>query len=170
MCDRSRVARIRGTRYSFLISKFPLPGISPLSIVRRPRSRLLLALAGILGLTLLATARNLDPDPRGFGTHEQLGLTPCYFQELTGHVCPMCGGTTAWAYLLRGEVMQASIANLGAMLLGVVVVISAPWMLLVAMWGRWPIAQPTLRHLLVLASAWSAVVVLDWLRRLHLGM
>ncbi len=132
--------------------------------------RLMLAVAGTLGLTLLVMARNLEPDPRGFGTHEQLGLTPCTFQELTGHVCPMCGGTTAWAHLLRGELMQASIANLGGMLLCVAVVIGSPWMLLVAMWGRWPIVQPTLRPLLVLASAWLAVVVLDWLRRLYLGM
>ncbi|NOZ39287.1 MAG: DUF2752 domain-containing protein [Planctomycetes bacterium] len=141
-----------------------------MSIVRRPLGRLLLATAGILGLTLLVTARNLEPDPRGFGTHEQLGLTPCTFQELTGHVCPLCGGTTAWALLLRGEVMLASIANLGAMLLCVAIVIGAPWMLLVAICGRWLIIQPTLRHLLVLASAWLAVVVLDWLRRLFLGM
>ena len=66
--------------------------------------------------------------------------------------------------------MQASVANLGAMLLCVVVVIGAPWMLLVAMWGRWPIIKPTLQHLLVSASAWLAVVGLDWLRRLYLGM
>ncbi len=137
---------------------------------RSKQHRLLLAVAGILGLTVLVMARNLEPDPRGFGTHEQFGLTPCTFQELTGHVCPLCGGTTAWAYLLRGELMQAATANLGGMLLCAVVVIGAPWMLLVAMWGRWPRMQPTLRHLLVLASAWLAVVVLDWLRRLYFWM
>ncbi len=130
----------------------------------------MLAMAGILGLSLLVTARNLEPDPRGFGTHEQLGLTPCYFHELTGHVCPLCGGTTAWAHLLRGEITLAAIANLGAMLLGVAVVCCVPWMLWVVIWGRWPIAQPTWRHLLVLATVWLVVVVLDWLRRVTLGM
>ncbi len=129
-----------------------------------------MAVAGVMGLSLLVTARNLEPDPRGFGTHEQLGLTPCYFQELTGHVCPLCGGTTAWAHLLRGEITEAAIANLGGMLLCVAVVIGAPWMLIVAVWGRWPMRQPRPQHLLVLASAWLAVVVLDWLRRLYLGM
>jgi len=85
--------------------------------------RLMFAVAGILGLTLLVTARNLEPDPRGFGTHEQLGLTPCTFHELTGHVCPLCGGTTAWTQLLRGELIKATNANLGGMLLCVAVVI-----------------------------------------------
>ena len=71
-----------------------------MTIVRHPhcrsrQHRWMLAVLGSLGLTLLVTARNLEPDPRGFGTHEQLGLTPCYFQELTGHVCLLCGGTTA---------------------------------------------------------------------------
>lgn len=146
-----------------------------MTIVRNPhcrsmQHRWMLAVVGIMGLTVLVMARDLEPDPRGFGTHEQLGLTPCTFQELTGHVCPLCGGTTAWTYLLRGDLMQAATANLGGMLLCVVVVIGAPWMLLVAMWGRWPMVQPTLRHLLVLASAWLAVVVLDWLRRLCFGM
>jgi len=141
-----------------------------LTIVRHPHGRLLLALAGIFGLTLLATARNLEPDPRGYGTHEQLGLTPCTFQALTGHVCPLCGGTTAWAHFVRGEIAEAAIANLGGMLLGLAVAIGAPWMLLTAVWGRWPIVRPTLRHLLVFTSAWLVVVVLDWLRRIYLGM
>ena len=131
--------------------------------------RLVLAAVGVLGLALLVVARNLEPDPRGFGTHEQLGLTPCYFQELTRHVCPLCGGTTAWAHLLRGEPTRAALANLGGMLLCVVVVIGSPWLLLVAIWGRWPITRPTLQPLLVFASAWLAVVVLDWLRRIYLG-
>jgi len=115
-------------------------------------------------------ARNLEPDPRGFGTHEQLGLTPCYFQTSTGYVCPMCGCTTAWAHLLRGELVQSAIANLGGMLLCVAVAVGSPWLLIVAIWGRWPVARPTLRLVLILASAWLAVVVLDWLRRITLGL
>jgi len=132
-------------------------------------SRLVLALAALVGLTLLGTARNLEPDSRGFGTHEQLGLTPCYFQQTTGMVCPMCGCTTAWTHLLRGDTGQAAVANLGGMLLCVAVVMGSPWMLLVAIWGRWPLAPPTWRAVLVIASAWLAVVVLDWGRRVYLG-
>lgn len=124
----------------------------------------------MVGLTLLATARNLQPDPRGYGTHEQLGLIPCYFHELTKHVCPLCGGTTAWSHALRGQWQLAARANLGAALLCVAAVIGSPWLLLVAARGRWLLGQPTTRALLLLASVWLAVVVLDWLRRLYLGL
>ena len=36
----------------------------------------------LLGLVVLA--RRLEPDPRGFGTHTQLGLRPCSFLRATG--------------------------------------------------------------------------------------
>ncbi len=56
-------------------------------------------LAGLLGLS-----RTLDPDPRGYGTHIQLGLRPCAFAALTGRLCPTCGMTTAYAWFVRGRI------------------------------------------------------------------
>src|SRR5690606_27831172 len=35
------------------------------------------------GAAVLVLARMLEPDARGHGTHEQLGLPPCGFLELT---------------------------------------------------------------------------------------
>lgn len=125
---------------------------------------------GMVGIALLFAARQLEPDPRGYGTHEQLGLTPCYFQELTGHVCPTCGCTTAWAHALRGELSQAAQVNLGGMLLCVVVVIGAPWLLVSAVLGQWLISSPAIRPMLIVGSVWLAVVVLDWLRRITMGL
>lgn len=139
------------------------PAIQRMSATKR----LMWVVVGGVGLALQVVAHGLEPDPRGFGTHEQLGLTPCYFQELTGHVCPMCGSTTAWVHLHRGEFAQAAVANLGGMLLCVVVGIVSPWLLIVAVWGKWPIAEPRLKPVLVIASVWLAVVVLDWLRRIY---
>ena len=130
--------------------------------------RLLIAAVGALGLTSMVIARSLEPDPRGFGTHEQLGLTPCYFNEITGKVCPLCGGTTAWAYVLRGEILQAASANLAAMLLCVVVATGSLRMLWVAIRGSWGAKPLAWRVMLVVASAWLAVAVCDWLRKVLL--
>ncbi len=130
-----------------------------------PAGRLVLVALGAVGIALLLMARNLEPDPRGFGTHEQLGLTPCYFQESTGHVCPTCGCTTAWAHALRAEFSQAVRTNLGGTLLCVAVVIGSPWLLLTAAWGRWSFRRPTVQFLLASSLAWLGVVVLDWLQR-----
>jgi hypothetical protein len=63
-------------------------------------------LAGILGLS-----RALVPDPRGYGTHTQLGLRPCAFASLTGRLCPTCGMTTAYAWFMRGRLDRSWQAN-----------------------------------------------------------
>lgn len=54
-------------------------------------------------IAVLVTAAFIDPDPRGYGTHTQLGLPPCGFLLLTGSPCPGCGLTTAFAHGVRGE-------------------------------------------------------------------
>src|SRR6185312_12826777 len=48
--------------------------------------------------SMLVVARGLEPDPRGFGTHTQLGLWPCAFRATTGRSCPTCGMTTSFAW------------------------------------------------------------------------
>ena len=70
---------------------------------------LVVAAAGLAGLLILA--RTLEPDPRGFGTHTQLGLRPCAFLTATGRLCPSCGMTTAYAWLARGQIGRSWKAN-----------------------------------------------------------
>jgi len=64
-----------------------------------------LTLGGLLGgsgtLVLLATIA--EPDPRGYGTHEQLGLSPCRLKQWTDVPCPGCGVTTATTLALQGR-------------------------------------------------------------------
>ncbi len=129
----------------------------------------MLASAAVVGLVLVITARKLEPDQRGYGTHEQLGLTPCFFQQWTGHICPACGTTTAWAHALRGDLRQAASANLGGALLCGVALVAVPWLLATAIVGRWLVVRPTSGLLLLGGTAWLAVALLDWLRRWLFG-
>jgi hypothetical protein len=58
-------------------------------------------------LAMLALGAWLVPDPRGFGTHEQLGFRPCWPMSRWNVPCPGCGVTTALALLVRGRVLAA---------------------------------------------------------------
>jgi hypothetical protein len=58
-----------------------------------------LVIAGAIAtVTLLAAT---EPDPRGHGTHEQLGLMPCSWPGRFGMPCPTCGVTTAASHLVH---------------------------------------------------------------------
>lgn len=95
---------------------------------------LLAALALGLG-GLLALASRLEPDPRGYGTHLQLGLQPCAFATLTGRLCPTCGMTTSFAHATRGDLRQAWRANPAGCLLAVFSGPSIAWLIAAAVRG-----------------------------------
>lgn len=133
-----------------------------------PANRLLVGLLGLGILGLLVLANRLEPDKRGFGTHEQLGLTPCSFHRWTGRLCPTCGATTAWAHLLDGDWTAAVRSNLAATLAAVLAVIATPWLLMSAAWNRWLMAKPSPRGLLVIGTTLAIVAVLDWVGRVWL--
>ena len=44
-----------------------------------------------------ALARSIEPDQRGYGTHEQVGLPPCTFIRVFNVRCPTCGMMTSFA-------------------------------------------------------------------------
>lgn len=61
-----------------------------------------LALAVVLaGGAVVWALANVDPDSRGYGTHEQLGMRPCGWPEHYGMPCPTCGVTTAACHLVH---------------------------------------------------------------------
>jgi|JI9StandDraft_2_1071091.scaffolds.fasta_scaffold106817_1 hypothetical protein len=78
----------------------------------------------------------LRPDARGFGTHQQLGLPPCNFQESTHIPCPGCGLTTSFTNMAHGHVIDAFTAHLMGpplFLLTVAVAVGSPWALRTAL-------------------------------------
>jgi hypothetical protein len=132
-------------------------------------TRVLLA-AFALGLMLvLVVARRLEPDPRGFGTHTQLGLLPCAFRATTGHPCPTCGMTTSFAWFARLELLRSWRANPAGSLLAPACFAMIPWLLFVSAQGC-PRPFRTLEQPLVgMAVAVVALTIVSWTVRMTLG-
>lgn len=86
------------------------PGATGLITPARRESaspRLVAALLLLICLGILGLAAYLRPDPRGWGTHAQLGTGPCGMLIMTGYPCPTCGMTTAFAHFVRGQWLRA---------------------------------------------------------------
>ena len=66
---------------------------------------LVLSAGSVVGLVVLALF--LEPDPRGVGTHEQLGLRACSTMELWNFPCPGCGVTTSATLALQGRFLES---------------------------------------------------------------
>lgn len=82
----------------------------------RLSAALVLALGGFITVLLLQAT----PDPRGFGTHEQLGMVPCGWPPSGGLPCPTCGATTAACHLVHLSPIDAlSTHPFGAAVAGV---------------------------------------------------
>jgi hypothetical protein len=133
------------------------------------QQRVVLVAAAIGLLALLLVAAWLPPDPRGFGTHQRLGLPPCSFRQWTGWRCPSCGMTTAWSCLMRGRIGASFQANTGGALLGLMSVVAVPWALVSGLRGRWFGRPPEPAVALSLAWMLLAVTLADWLIRCWIG-
>jgi hypothetical protein len=116
-----------------------------------------------------ALASNLKPDPRGFGTHQSLGLPPCTFRVLFGIPCPSCGMTTSFAHLMRGNLSQALRANPGGVLLALVCAIQVPWCWWSAARGRLAWVADPARSLVWLLVAIAGVCLVNWIIQLIPG-
>lgn len=145
--------------------------ISPDGSVGRLKgsTRVLLAAFALALATVLVLARWLEPDPRGFGTHTQLGLWPCAFKATTGRPCPTCGMTTSFAWFARGELVRAWQANPVGILLAPTCLALIPWLLLAsARASPWPFRD--LEYPLVgLSVAVVASTLISWTVRITLG-
>jgi len=98
--------------------------------------RLLLLIALLCPLLMGAVAYSLEPDPRGYGTHEQLGLAACASMRHLNLPCPGCGVTTAVTLAYRGRLASSLGTQPFGFLLAVSALVAAPWALAVHLRGR----------------------------------
>lgn len=124
------------------------------------------ALLGFGLLAALAAASQLRADPRGWGTHEQLGLPGCTFLSVVGKRCPACGMTTAWAHLTQGRPADALRAHATGTLLAVAAVVVAVLALATAARGSWLAWLPGEKLISALALIGSGLILLEWIYRL----
>ena len=117
----------------------------------------------------LAVAGLLQPDGRGHGTHQQMGLPPCTFVVLFDVRCPTCGMTTSWANLVRGRLAEAAGSNLGGMLLCLLDMLAVPWLLCTAIAGKWVIWEPRVGVVACGAVAVFLITLIEWTVRLTCG-
>jgi hypothetical protein len=129
-------------------------------------ARWLLAGWCLLLVAGFGTAASLEPDPRGFGTHQRLGLPPCSILELFGVPCPSCGMTTSFAHFVRGQWPSSLRANSAGFLLALTCAVQIPWGLASVRRGRlYYVERPEWWALGTLVSL-SALSLLQWLVRL----
>jgi hypothetical protein len=108
----------------------------------------------------------LTPDPRGYGTHHQLGLPECSFRRMTGINCPHCGMTTSFSCLVRGRIGESLRANpMGIVLAGLLIMLF-PWCAAIAISGRRSGITDPASWLICGAVVYSGIVCLFWIVRL----
>ena len=129
-------------------------------------ARALLVAASLALVAGFVVAYRLEPDPRGFGTHQRLGLPPCTFRAVFGIPCPSCGMTTCLANITKGRWREAARANVAGLILSFICAALIPWCWLSAFYGRlcWVCRPAKLAATLLLLV--SGVATVEWVVRL----
>lgn len=128
--------------------------------------RWLLGMMAVGMVSIFCMAYWLKPDPRGFGTHQQLGLPPCSFKEICGIPCPHCGMTTSFSNIVRGDFSAAWDANPGGLLLAAILTVLIPWCLAISATGRWVGTSEPFRYLIFGMIGYLVVIFAIWIARI----
>jgi hypothetical protein len=127
-------------------------------------------LFGSLGalVVFVVLALWIRPDPRGFGTHEQLGLPACKMMEWTGIPCPGCGVTTSVALFGHGRFLAALHNQPLGFLVGIAIPVCAAWTSARHWMGRDLAHDLKFLGLRSIVIAGLTVIALCWLYKLAL--
>lgn len=109
----------------------------------------------------------LRPDPRGFGTHQQLGMPPCTFRTMTGFSCPHCGLTTCFSWFVRGQFSNSLKANPAGVILAIASIVVLIWSLVVSIHGKFVVSNEPDRDLLVGFGVWVLLSIVVWVLRMY---
>ena len=132
----------------------------------RTRSKVLLAGWSLFLLGGFAVAAGLEPDPRGFGTHQRIGLPHCTFRVMLGVPCPSCGMTTSFSNFTRGRFIEAARSNTAGFFLAIVCAVQIPWCWVSIYKSRmWNVSRPYVVLLGILLFL-SGVCLIQWTLRL----
>jgi len=124
------------------------------------------AVLGTVGIpAILGIALWLTPDPRGFGTHQQLGMPACTFHSLFGLNCPHCGVTTSFCLFVRGQWDQSCRTNPAGFILAAGLVLIWPWLLVVSVTGLWLGLQKPGKLFLLSTAGWLLLSLMFWVLR-----
>jgi len=146
-----------------------------MDVASRARSSehlLLLGASLAAPIVLIVLGLVLEPDARGWGTHEQLGFRPCYPMTHWNVPCPGCGVTTAVVLTLRGRIGVALATQPLGPLLVLASLALAGWAVILHRRGqdlaaellrwRWRRAATAAGAVLVLAWLYKAAAVRGW--------
>lgn len=124
--------------------------------------QLLLAVWSLLLLAGFSIAFELEPDPRGYGTHQGLGLPECTFRTRFGVGCPSCGMTTSFANFTRGQLTASVQANAAGFLMAIVCAVQIPWCWF-SIYSRrlWKVERPD-AWVLGLLAVLCSVCLIQW--------
>jgi len=128
--------------------------------------RLVWAVLLVACSAVLVTATRLQPDGRGVGTHEQLGLPPCGFVAAFDAPCPSCGFTTTFTLAAHGRPVDAIVNQPFGFLVFLATVAAVPLALASVFKGvsllevveRWPLG----RVILATFALWIVSWIYKW--------
>jgi hypothetical protein len=122
------------------------------------------SLSSVLAIALLGLL--VDPDPRGFGTHEKLGLAPCRAIQWWNIPCPGCGVTTSVTQIAHGDFLAGFVTQpFGWVVVGTAVT-AAVWAIVGVVRGRDLYRDLQSRDLRLAGLFAACAMVVSWIYKI----